>query len=438
MTDLNHAPTTITPTRTAESLFKVIIRFAFLLSIKLVLGTKAFTIQRKSWDFRGHQIGYEEATRVHNDAEESITTSIIEDHSTPILLLNGFGVGSFHQHRLFPKLIQIDKNDDDNYDATTSSDDRLMETTRKVYGIDYLGQGRSWPVDCDDGNSLNEKGLIYSIDTWADQIIQFIEEIILTDSNANTNANTNTKVHLIGNSVGGYLAVVLAVKRPDLIGSICLLNATPVWGLDLKGWSGHLPPPYIPRKIGRYLFDRIRDPNIIQKYLETAYANKAAFDDTLVNQIRACTEGRGGHAAFASILFSPPATFTTEDPKDFYKKLAKLECDVLLLFGKEDPWCTPAFAKRMFQSLQSRNRDSVHRYIELENVGHCPNHEAPGAVGQITSRWVNSQDRRKDHLQLLDGDRLVIEEPWGTVTANEIDESDVYLTIMERLITTFV
>jgi len=241
--------------------------------------------------------------------------------------LNGFGVGSFHQHRLMPNLISIQEKDG-------------VETTRKVYGIDYLGQGRSWPVDCDDGNSENERGLIYSIDIWAEQIIEFIETIIIP------NHGENTKVHLIGNSVGGHLSVVLAAKRPDLIKSLCLLNATPVWGLNLKGWSGHLPPPFIPRKIGRFLFDQIRDLGTIEKYLENAYTNRGAFDETLMKQIKSCTDGKGGHAAFASIMFSPPATYTPEEPTSFYKNLSKLECDVLLLFGKEDPWCTPAFAKK--------------------------------------------------------------------------------------------
>jgi hypothetical protein len=46
-----------------------------------------------------------------------------------------------------PNLIPIQENDG-------------VETTRQVYGIDYLGQqGRSWPVDCDDGNSENERKL---------------------------------------------------------------------------------------------------------------------------------------------------------------------------------------------------------------------------------------------------------------------------------------
>ena len=89
--------------------------------------------------------------------------------------------------------------------------------------------------------------------------------------------------------MGGHLAAVLASRRPDLIASICLLNATPVWGLNLPGWSGHLPPPAIPRAIGRYLFDRIRDLGTIEKYLENAYANRGAFDDDLVSALQ-----RGG------------------------------------------------------------------------------------------------------------------------------------------------
>jgi len=172
-----------------------------------------------------------------------------------------------------------------------------------LYGIDYLGQGRSWPIDCDDGNSENEAGLVYSADIWLQQVVDFIEHVILPQH------DKPTKVHVVGNSVGGHLAAVLAARRPDLVASLCLLNPTPVWGLNLPGWSGHLPPPAIPRRIGRFLFDRIRDLNTIEKYLANAYANRAAFDEELMQQIRGCTEGKGGHAAFASILWSPPATY---------------------------------------------------------------------------------------------------------------------------------
>jgi len=70
--------------------------------------------------------------------------------------------------------------------------------------------------------------------------------------------------------------------------------------------SGELPAPLVPKIVGRYLFDRMRDLNTIRKFLDNSYANRAAFDEELVQQIRDCTEGSGGHAAFASILWSPP------------------------------------------------------------------------------------------------------------------------------------
>ncbi len=162
-----------------------------------------------------------------------------------------------------------------------------------------------------------------------------------------------------------------------------------------------------------------------------------------MQQIRSCTEGKGGHAAFASIMYSPPATFPGEEPKSFYKNLSKLKCDVLLLFGKDDPWCTPAFAKRMFQCLEEREESSslqkyVHRYVELENVGHCPNHEAPTAVGHIASRWVRANNRSKVELNLLDEGCHDFDEEWGKIKANEVDGTNISLSVFEKLITTFV
>ena len=151
-------------------------------------------IQHATWMFRGHPIAYEE---------------LGTGSGTPILLLNGFGMGSFHQHRLMQKLSE----------------------THTVYGIDYLGQGRSWPLDCQDGASDNEKNLQYSGSLWKDQIIDFIDQMV------------GERVHLVGNSVGGHLSAFIAAERPDLVDSCTLLNATPVWGLNLPGWTGQLPAP---------------------------------------------------------------------------------------------------------------------------------------------------------------------------------------------------
>lgn len=261
------------------------------------------------------------------------------------------------------------------------------------------------------------------------------------------------KVHVVGNSVGGHLAVWLAARRPDIVKTLCLLNPTPFWGLNLPGWDARLPPPKIPKLIGRYFFDRIRDLKTIETMLDYVYANRGAFDEELCQQIRGCTEGKGGHAAFTSILWAPPATtpvslivrrflcnctrslvtiIDQEGVLTFYDSLTQLDCDVLVIFGRDDPWCKPAFAKKMLQYLDKRPPDKIHRYIELENVGHCPNHEAPQLVGKLVSLWISSEIHKPESLVLVEGKEERRMEPWGEIVARERLGNEVQLSLVDR------
>jgi pimeloyl-ACP methyl ester carboxylesterase len=310
-----------------------------------------------------------------------------------ILLLNGFGMGTFHQHRLMDELLP-----ENAYSANYNDNSTVIST---IYAMDYLGQGKSWPVDCADGTSDAECGLQYSAQTWVDQVVHFIEDVVLRSDDHHFQT-----VHLVGNSLGGYLATYVAVSRPDLVASVSLLNATPVWGLRWPGWSGHLPAPLLPKAIGRFLFDRLRNPATIEQFLRTTYANPTAYDAQLIRQIRSGTEGPGGHAAFASILWSPPLEGS------MYDCLERLQCDVLLLFGRDDPWCKPVFAQAMLQRLQ-RRRDAQrrHMYVEMTHVGHCPNHEAPRATAHVLQTWLSSSG-----CESTLHSPTAIQEAWGGET----------------------
>ena len=155
-------------------------------------------------------------------------------------------MGSFHQHRLMPELLlpadaDADAADDDpsasSEDAERRGGGRKRRAaalrTRAVYALDYLGQGRSWPEDCDDdGTSISERGLRYDVDAWIDQVSDFVEGVVLPDyrerlqrrrsrgrrSRSRQNGGGGVgedgegkesssppppRVHLVGNSVGG-------------------------------------------------------------------------------------------------------------------------------------------------------------------------------------------------------------------------------------------
>ena len=296
---------------------------------------------------------------------------------------------------------------------------------------------KSWPRECQDGDGPSEANLRYCGQTWVDQIIHFIEEVIFTRERSDGDGLLNRKVHIMGNSVGGHLAVFLAVQRPEYVESLALLNATPVWGLNLPGWNGRLPAPWLPKVVGRYLFDRIRDLQTIETYLEAAYFNRAAFDNSLIQQIRDSTEiTNGGHAAFASILWSPPIDFDRNSNKQqtFYQALSTLDGDVLMLFGRDDPWCKPAFARRMLEQVP---RHVASRYVEMANVGHCPNHEAPIATAFVLRKWWQaSHEQRKSDDSFITN--VIIKERWGQTELQERKSQDIELSLLDQIAVAFV
>lgn len=381
----------------------------------LVQVASSLLIQPKTWIWNGHSIAYDQAQsqsqlQLQSNTNNNINNNNKRKNTNTILLLNGFGVGSFHQHRLISALL----SNNDHQKNNCNCDCDLI-----IYSVDYLGQGKSWPIDCHDGNSIQEQGLQYSADTWLDQLDDFISTVIVTTK--------ESPLTIVGNSLGGYLAVALAHRQTHSIESLVLLNPTPVWGLNLPGWSGHLPPPPFPRFIGRTIFDWIRNTKTIDKYLDAAYYHQAAFQGTLPQQIQSCTNGNGGHAAFASILWSPPAS-----GPNWFTKLSQVKCHALLLFGAQDPWCTPAFAKKMLQSMTNKSYFAK-RYLELDHVGHCPNHEAPQAVATAIIKWINASNKQTTTLECN-----TFSEPWGDIQMKEKKEIDIPLSLLDWLAVTFV
>jgi pimeloyl-ACP methyl ester carboxylesterase len=220
------------------------------------------------------------------------------------------------------------------------------------------------------------------------------------------------------------------------------------------------------------MFNLIRNEDVIRQYLEAAYVRGEAFDGTfedgfdgwgciarsnvdaddskdgaataggaatggrgepLGTKIRACTEGNGGHAAFASILWSAPASGIS-----FYEALQQVPVDVLLLFGGDDPWCTEAVGKRMHVTLASRRDGAACRFVTLKNVGHCPNHEAPTAVAQVLMPWLDADDSEERRVVPLDS-LSQIQEPWGEVVIREVSiEECESLGLVDRVVSSMV
>ena len=279
-----------------------------------------------------------------------------------VLLLHGFGVGTFH------------------YDAQLEA---LADDDTCVWAIDYCGQGSSWPHGTRTTNAGATAGFQYSADTWRDQIEHFVDTVI------------GAPTYVAGNSLGGYLAVYLAATRPDLVRGLFLLNATPFWAFNpndendgsllgkLAPWRGALPAPGWIRAPLKAYWDSFRSVENVRGLLGLVYRKKETLDDTLVRNIITPTDNDNALDAFCSVVWSPKAKLGFDDMLDEVNtRVTDGTMCVAMLYGRDDPWVVPLWGQRLKRAVPSAD------YYELAETGHCPAHESPATVNDLMGRYM--------------------------------------------------
>ncbi|XP_027113921.2 pheophytinase, chloroplastic [Coffea eugenioides] len=311
----------------------------------------------------------------------------------PVLFLPGFGVGSFHYEK------------------------QLKDLGRdfRAWAVDFLGQGLSLPREdptrqTKNGDNLKSdvenflwgfgdetepwaKELVYSSDLWRDQVRYFIEEVI------------GEPVYIVGNSLGGYIAVYFAACYPELVKGVTLLNATPFWGFlpnpmksprwsSMFPWAGTFPIPATIKSLTEIVWQKMSDPESIAEILKQVYADHSTKVDKVFSSILEITKHPAAAASFASIMFAPQAQLTF---KDSLSRCQMNNVPVCLMYGKEDPWVKPIWG------LQVKRQLPEAPYYEISPAGHCPHDEVPEVVNFLLRGWIrNVESQGSAALPLFD------------------------------------
>ncbi|PIA48353.1 hypothetical protein AQUCO_01400751v1 [Aquilegia coerulea] len=316
-------------------------------------------------------------------------------NSPPVLFLPGFGVGSFHYEK------------------------QLKDLGReyRVWAVDFLGQGMSLPVE-DPAPLANESSskqmdlmwgfgertepwasdLVYSIDLWKDQVRYFIEEVI------------GEPVYIVGNSLGGFVALYFAAFNPHLVKGVTLLNATPFWGFfpnpirsprlaRIFPWAGTFPLPANVRKLTEFIWQKVSDPRSIVEVLKQVYADHSTNIDNVFVRILETTEHPAAAASFASIMCAPKGELSFQEA---LSKCQMNEIPICLMYGKEDPWIKPIWG------LQVKRQVPEAPYYEISPAGHCPHDEVPEVVNYLLRGWIKTLESQGSvALPLLDDPEFV-------------------------------
>jgi pimeloyl-ACP methyl ester carboxylesterase len=176
---------------------------------------------------------------------------------------------------------------------------------------------------------------------------------------------------VVGNSLGGCVALRLAEREPERVGRVVALAPA---GLDMARWLALIEHDHVLRALVQVpvpLPTRVVRSAVARAYRSLAFADPQAIEPGIV---RAFAKHHPDRAALARMLASGRRLLPElHDPFDF----DAIRCQVLLVWGDSDRLVLHRGAKRLLAAVEGS------RLELLERCGHSPQIERPERVVEL-------------------------------------------------------
>src|SRR3954451_3750472 len=192
-----------------------------------------------------------------------------------------------------------------------------------------------------------------------------------------------SRAHLVGNSMGGRVAIEVGLTRPDRVGGIALLSPAVAFVRRDWHWAVRFARPelgMLPHSLGR---DRIA------RTFWALFADRDLVDpsmaDIVVDEFERIYRSRGARLAFLSSARS----IYLESPfgrNGFYPRLSTLQPPALFVWSSHDRLIPERFRHHVERWLPRAEQ------VVLEGCGHVPQVEAPKRTNGLLQRFFARVD----------------------------------------------
>jgi pimeloyl-ACP methyl ester carboxylesterase len=185
------------------------------------------------------------------------------------------------------------------------------------------------------------------------------------------------KAHLVGNSMGGRVALEIGLRRPERVNAIAALcPAVAFVKRDFHPLVRFLRPEFglLPHKLRR---------GIVERQLWSMFCDPDALDphvaDVVVDEFQRVYASPGARVAF----LASARNIYLDRPfgrGGFYPRLAELEPPALFVWGSHDRLIQPGFQRYVAEALPGADQ------IVLDGCGHVPQVERPEQTAGLVRR----------------------------------------------------
>jgi pimeloyl-ACP methyl ester carboxylesterase len=191
------------------------------------------------------------------------------------------------------------------------------------------------------------------------------------------------RAHLVGNSMGGRVAIEVGLERPDRVGGIALLSPAVAFVRRDWHWLVRFARPelgVLPHSLGRQR---------IEQTFWALFADRDLVDpsvaDIVADEFERIYRSPGARLAFLSsaraIYLEPPF-----GKRGFYPRLATLQPPALFVWASHDRLIPERFRHHVERWLPSAEQ------VVLEGCGHVPQVEVPERTNGLLERFFARVD----------------------------------------------
>ena len=193
-------------------------------------------------------------------------------------------------------------------------------------------------------------------------------ELLYQDAVALIEALNVGPVHFVGLSMGGFVGMRLAARRPDLVRSLSVLESS----ADAE------PAENMLRYRGLSAAARVFGvAPLIRRVMKIVFAKSTLEDPTRRAEVQ----------LWKTMLASNPRSIWRAvngviERTAIYPELGRIECPTLVIVGDEDVATVPAKSERIAAAIAGA------RLVRIPRAGHSSSLEAPAAVNQALAEFL--------------------------------------------------
>jgi pimeloyl-ACP methyl ester carboxylesterase len=207
----------------------------------------------------------------------------------------------------------------------------------RVVRLDLMGFGLTGPNDAND----------YSIENHV-RVLQTFLNILKIE-----------KCHIVGNSLGGWLAWEFTYRYPKKVDKLVLIDSAGF----LEEENDPLPYKFARTPVFGKIIKYVVRPQILEQFLRQVYFDQSKVTEQLITRYYELFTREGNPDAFLSFVNNPMPDNTAA--------LKHITNETLILWGREDMWI-PVHNAYRFHSLLINSKLKIY-----PKVGHLPMEEIP-------------------------------------------------------------